>query len=214
MTLANVPCAAFRAALVAGCLIVLFTHPLAGQAAQGDPPTVPDLLKKYTDQHGRRPDSALATLRAVLTSASREDSDDVSRYALIEGNRLFRLANVTQAFDSLTSRNLDTHVDSLGVVIEYLSLADSVRTTSDSRFFLSVAYYYRARTEAVQALRTDNCNKWLAVHNDATLSKKHSDRRSSSGSNGVPPKDPLSLLLEYADNILRTRCEVGPKAAA
>lgn len=186
---------------------------VGAQAPNADPPAVQDLLKQYTDQLTRRPDSALATLRAVLPGASREDSDDVSRYALIEGNRLYRRMNNTPRLDSLTSNNLDTHVDSLSMTIQYLSLSDSVRSTAETSFFLSVSYYYRARAEAVLAQRTDNCSEWWAVHNDATRSQQYASRRNPGGRALDAPKSPYPSLLDYADDMLKKHCDKGPKAA-
>jgi hypothetical protein len=203
-----------RIALVAACAIAALTHPLKAQVPHDDVASVQELLKRYNDQLERRPDSALRTLRAVLMSASREDSDDVSRYALIEGDRLFKVANAVPKLDSLSSHNLDTHIDSLGTVIQYFSLSDSVRSSSETKFFLYVSYFYRASTEAVLAQRTDNCNEWWAVHNDATLSEHYSGRSQSGSGSLLPPQTRRQSLLDYADGILRTRCDKGPKAAA
>lgn len=188
------------------------TAPIHAQAMHEDPGTVQGLIRTYTEQLTRRPDSAFTTLRAVLFAASREDSDDVSRYALIEGNRLFRLMNVAPRLDSLSSRNLGTHVDSLSMAIRYLSLSDSVRSTAETNFFLSVSYYYRARSEAVLASRTDECNEWWAVHNDATQAQQYGSRRNAGARDFTSPRGVQPSLLDYADTMLRTRCK-GAKAA-
>jgi hypothetical protein len=186
--------------------------PGRAQAIQQNPAAVQGLLRTYNEQLSRRPDSAYISLRAVLFAASREDSDDVSRYALIEGNRLFRLMNGAPRLDSLGSHNLSTHVDSLSIAIRYLSLADSVHSTSETNFFLSVSYYYRARTEAVLAGRTDECNDWWAVHNDATQAQTYGSKRNAGTRDFMSPRGGQPSLLDYADIMLRTRCK-GAKAA-
>jgi hypothetical protein len=191
---------------------IVSTARVHAQVVQQDPAAVQGLLRTYNEQLKRRPDSAYTTLRTVLFSASREDSEDVSRYALIEGNRLFRLMNIAPRLDSLNSANLNTHVDSLSIAIRYLSLSDSVRSTAETNFFLSVSYYYRARTEAVLGARTDECNEWWAVHNDATLAQQYGSRRNAGTRDFMSPRGAQPSLLDYADTMLRTRCK-GAKAA-
>ena len=197
--------------LFLGASGIASTAPIHAQAMHEDPGTVQGLFRTYTEQLTRRPDSAFTTLRAVLFAASREDSDNVSRYALIEGNRLFRLMNVAPRLDSLSSRNLGTHVDSLSMAIRYLSLSDSVRSTAETNFFLRVVLL-SGSFGGRAGIAPDECNEWWAVHNDATQAQQYGSRRNAGARDFTSPRGVQPSLLDYADTMLRTRCK-GAKAA-
>jgi tetratricopeptide (TPR) repeat protein len=84
-----------------------------------------------------RPDSALAALRVAL--AHGEDSTRVAQFAFARGNALYRAANGTK-----------TSTD-FALALRFLSFADSVRVTPQSRFLVGAAALgvaQRALTEA------------------------------------------------------------------
>ncbi len=87
-----------------------------------------------------RPDSALATVRrALMTAAAAPDSQLVAQFSLAKGNALLRAANGTKKREDYV------------VAMHYLSLADSLRSTPQTKFLLgasAMSVTQQALTEA------------------------------------------------------------------
>lgn len=95
-----------------------------------------ELLVAQGEMDAGRPDSALAALRLALSRG--KDSVLVARFLLARGNRLYRAAADTKATADFE------------VAVRFLSLADSVQSSAQSRFLLGAA-----ALGAAQAALTD-----------------------------------------------------------
>jgi tetratricopeptide (TPR) repeat protein len=86
-----------------------------------------------------RPDSALAALRQALSGG--EDTALVAQFALAKGNALYRAASTTK-----TSADFE-------LSLRFISFADSVHTTTQSRFLSGVAALGVAQTALAEGAK-------------------------------------------------------------
>lgn len=105
------------------------------------------LLVEQAEMELGRPDSALKTLsRAVVAG---EDRNSVAQFALSKGNTLFRAANGT-----------DLRSD-YQLAMRFLSLADSIKPTPQTKFLLGAAALKVAQTALTDApkiaLKEESC---------------------------------------------------------
>jgi hypothetical protein len=184
-------------------IVALVLVPFRASLAQADhqDSALARLLSTYTEQLKRDPDSALATLRAVLgrRTASRQDSQNVATYALSAGNRFFMRGNV------------NPDLDTLSVAIAFASLSDSLKMTPEATFILGAAYLGRARMRGPIAVRSDSCGAWRAFRDDAVrgrylLSLDVTKEVLPAWQNFNDPVVPESPLRDRADSILASRC--------
>jgi tetratricopeptide (TPR) repeat protein len=95
-----------------------------------------------------RPDSALASLRVAVSRG--EDTSLVAQFALSKGNSLYRAANGTQA-----SRDFE-------LALRYLSLADTLRSSPQSRFLTGAAALGLAQSSFTEAAKlTDKTERLM-----------------------------------------------------
>jgi tetratricopeptide (TPR) repeat protein len=94
-----------------------------------------------------RPDSALVALRRAV--ASGEDSSLVAQFALSKGNTFYRAANATKISSDF------------GLALRFLSFADSVRSTQQSKFLIGATAFGIAQSALTEATKvkdkTESC---------------------------------------------------------
>jgi tetratricopeptide (TPR) repeat protein len=105
------------------------------------------LVVAQTEFELGRTDSALVTVRkALVTAAAAPESALVAQFALAKGNVLLRTANGTKKRDDFE------------VAMRYLSLADSLRSTPQTKFLLgasALSVTQQALTEAPKLAEKD-----------------------------------------------------------
>jgi tetratricopeptide (TPR) repeat protein len=143
------------------------------------------LLVAQSEMELGRPDSALVTLQRAI--AAREDTGAVASFALSKGNVLFRAANGTK-----------TRAD-FQLAMRFLSLADSLRPTPQTKFLLGAAAMSVAQTALTDApnlkVKEESC---VLAHVGADAIPVA--RNSLEAGRDVSP-DAVKQFLEYIDVI-------------
>lgn len=151
-----------------------------------------------------RPDSALATLQRAVVAG--EDVNAVASFALSKGNAFFRAANGTR-----------TRAD-FQLAMRYLSFADSLKSTPQTRFLLGVSALSVAQTALTDApgarVKEESCV--LAQLGAHTLPIA---RAGLEGGQEVSPEatkqylEYLDLISPYADKQITAFCLPAEAAA-
>jgi tetratricopeptide (TPR) repeat protein len=143
------------------------------------------LLVAQAEMELGRPDSALATLwRAV---AAGEDRNAVAQFALAKGNTLFRAANGTE-------RRMDYQL-----AMRFLSLADSLKATPQTKFLLGAVALKVAQTALTEAPKMAVKEESCAVSRIG-LDSIPVARANLEAGHDVSP-EAIKQFLEYLDEI-------------
>jgi predicted Zn-dependent protease len=144
-----------------------------------------------------RPDSALVALHRALGSGS--DSSLVAQFALAEGNTLYRAASGTK-----TSHDF-------GVAFHYLTFADSLRSSAQSRFLVGAAAMGVAQTAVIEAGtavdKTERCR--LMRLGAEMVPAARTGLQAGAGDLADAAKQSLDFLQQfdpYVDQQLKTVC--------
>lgn len=148
----------------------------------------------------RRPDSALAALRAGLSTG--EDSTLVAQFALAEGSGMYRTANSTKVFADFN------------IAFAFLSFADSVRSSPQSRYLAdaSALAVVQGMLQA-QAKLTDVAEQCKSLRASAALIVASRANLQNSGEtfaeSAKAPLGYLDQLETYNTKALATGCASG-----
>lgn len=143
------------------------------------------LLVAQAEMELGRPDSALKTLRRAVVAG--EDKNAVAQFALSKGNTLFRAANGTELRADYQ------------LAMRFLTLADSLKSTPQTKFLLGAAALKVAQTALTDAPR-------LALKEEScAISRLGLDtiplaRASLEAGHDVAP-EAIKQFLEYLDEI-------------
>jgi len=144
-----------------------------------------------------RPDSALMTMKKA--AAAGEDSSTLAQFALSKGNTLLRAANGTKTLADFV------------VAMRYLSFADSLRPTPQTKFLLGVSAVSVAQVALMEApnLKEKEQRCSLAQFGAETLPIA---RHGLDGGNEVMPdaakqyRDYLDIISPYAEKQISAFC--------
>lgn len=148
-----------------------------------------------------RPDSALATMKKA--AAAGEDSTTIAQFALSKGNTLLLAANGTKSLS-------DFHV-----AMRYLSFADSLRSTPQTKFLLGVAAVSVAQMALMDAPNAKEMSQRCMLAQLGAESLPIARGGLEAGAEVMPDaakqyRDYLELISPYAEKQIAAFC-VPPK---
>ena len=148
-----------------------------------------------------RPDSALATMKKA--AAAGEDSTTIAQFALSKGNALLLTANGTKSLS-------DFHV-----AMRYLSFADSLRSTPQTKFLLGVAAVSVAQMALMEAPNAKEVSQRCILARLGAETLPIARGGLEAGAEVMPDaakqyRDYLELISPYAEKQITAFC-VPPK---